>query len=62
MEIEKNAPVEQQIKETRILLLARVEVPTSPGLGIEVDETVLSKFTIGSVTVVDKPSDGQRVF
>ena len=41
---------------------SRVEVPTSPGLGIEVDETVLSKFTIGSVTVVDKPSDGQRVF
>ncbi|MFL2648461.1 MAG: mandelate racemase/muconate lactonizing enzyme family protein [SAR202 cluster bacterium] len=41
---------------------SRVEVPTSPGLGIQVDETVLSKFTIGSVTVVDKPSDGQRVF
>ena len=41
---------------------SRVEVPTRPGLGIEVDETVLDRFTKGEVAVVDTPSAGQRMF
>jgi D-galactarolactone cycloisomerase len=41
---------------------SRVEVPTGPGLGIEVDEAVLNRFTQGEVVIVDTPSSGQRVF
>ena len=41
---------------------SRVEVPTAAGLGIEVDETVLERFTRGEAVVVDTPSTGQRVF
>ena len=41
---------------------SRVDVPSKPGLGVEIDETVLERFTIGDVDVVDQPSTGQRVF
>ncbi len=41
---------------------SRVEVPTRPGLGIEVDETVLERFTRGETVIVDTPSTGQRTF
>jgi len=32
---------------------SRVEVPIAPGLGIEIDESVLERFTVGEVAVVD---------
>jgi D-galactarolactone cycloisomerase len=41
---------------------SRVEVPTAPGLGIEVDETVLERFTQGEVAVVTTSSDTQSFF
>ena len=41
---------------------SRVVVPSTPGLGIEVDESVLERFTRGEVVLTDKPSVGQRVF
>ena len=41
---------------------SRVEVPTGPGLGIEVDESVLARFTVGDVIVADTPSSAQRDF
>ena len=41
---------------------SRVEVPARPGLGVEVDETVLERFTRGEAVIVDTPSTGQRMF
>jgi D-galactarolactone cycloisomerase len=41
---------------------SRVEVPTKPGLGIEVDEVVLERFTKGEVVVVETSSDSQPFF
>jgi len=41
---------------------SRVVVPSTPGLGIEIDESALERFTRGKVVVTDKPSVGQRVF
>jgi D-galactarolactone cycloisomerase len=41
---------------------SRVEVPTAPGLGIEIDESVLGKFTVGDVAVVDTPVSSQPFF
>lgn len=56
-------PVRENLTEpTFTQTNSRVEVPTRPGLGIEVDEGVLERFTKGEVIVVDSPSTGQRVF
>jgi len=41
---------------------SRVDVPNGPGLGIEVDEKALEKFTIGEVITINKSSSGQRIF
>jgi D-galactarolactone cycloisomerase len=41
---------------------SRVEVPTAPGLGIEVDETVLKRFTKGETIVVDTPVSTQPFY
>ncbi len=41
---------------------SRVDVPTRPGLGIEIDESVLERFTIGDMAVVDTPSGSQVFF
>lgn len=41
---------------------SRVEVPTSPGLGIEVDEAVLERFTVGDVQIANTSSDTQPFF
>ena len=41
---------------------SRVEVPTKPGLGIDVDESVLERFTKGDMFVVDTSSDSQPFF
>ncbi|HIF71170.1 MAG TPA: mandelate racemase/muconate lactonizing enzyme family protein [Dehalococcoidia bacterium] len=41
---------------------SRVEVPTAPGLGIKIDESVLEKFTVGDTAVVDTPVSSQPFF
>ena len=41
---------------------SRVEVPTAPGLGIEIDEAVLERFTQGEVAVVTTSSDTQPFY
>jgi len=41
---------------------SRVDVPTAPGLGIEVDESVLEKFTVGDAQVANTSSDTQPFF
>ena len=41
---------------------SRVEVPTKPGLGIDVDEAVLERFTKGEVAVIETSSDSQPFF
>ena len=41
---------------------SRVEVPTAPGLGIEIDESVLERFTVGEVAVVDTPLSSQPFY
>jgi D-galactarolactone cycloisomerase len=41
---------------------SQVSVPTKPGLGIEVDESVLKRFTRGDVLVVDTPITSQPFF
>ena len=41
---------------------SRIDVPTGDGLGINVDEDALRKFTQGSVLIIDSPSSGQRIF
>jgi D-galactarolactone cycloisomerase len=41
---------------------SRVTVPATPGLGIEIDESVLERFTKGEVTVVKTPSSAQPFF
>ena len=38
---------------------SRVDVPTAPGLGVEVDESILLRFTRGDVAIVDQPSTDQ---
>ena len=41
---------------------SRVEVPTSPGLGVDIDESVLERFTVGDPIVVDTPVNSQPFF
>ena len=41
---------------------SRVQVPTKPGLGIEVDEAVLERFTKDEVAIVETSSDTQPFF
>jgi D-galactarolactone cycloisomerase len=41
---------------------SRVQVPTKPGLGIEVDEAILERFTKGEVAIVETSSDTQPFF
>jgi len=41
---------------------SRVQVPTKPGLGIEVDESVLERFTKGEIAIVETSSDTQPFF
>lgn len=41
---------------------SRVDVPTTPGLGIKVDETVLERFTFGEVGVATTSSDSQPFY
>lgn len=41
---------------------SRVDVPTAPGLGIEVDEEVLKRFTKGDVVIVDTPVSNQPFY
>ena len=41
---------------------SRVEVPTSPGLGVDIDEKVLERFTVGDPIVVNTPVSSQPFF
>ena len=41
---------------------SRVEVPTAPGLGIEIDESALERFTVGDPIIVDTPISSQPFF
>jgi D-galactarolactone cycloisomerase len=41
---------------------SRVEVPTAPGLGIDIDEDVLERFTKGETAIVDTPVNSQPFF
>lgn len=41
---------------------SRVPVPTAPGLGIEIDESVLKRFTVGNVITIDTPVSTQPFF
>ena len=41
---------------------SRVEVPTAPGLGIEIDEDVLARFTKGEPVIVDTAVTSQPFF
>jgi D-galactarolactone cycloisomerase len=41
---------------------SRVQVPTAPGLGIEIDEAVLERFTVGDVAIVESSSNSQPFF
>lgn len=41
---------------------SRVEVPAAPGLGIEIDENVLERFTKGDALIVDTTVDSQPFF
>ncbi len=41
---------------------SRVEVPTAPGLGVEIDESALERFTVGDPIIVDTPISSQPFF
>jgi len=41
---------------------SRIEIPNGDGLGIEVDEKALDRFTVGNVISIDTTSSGQRIF
>ncbi|MBK90691.1 MAG: hypothetical protein CL772_05885 [Chloroflexi bacterium] len=41
---------------------SRIEIPNGDGLGIEVDENALDRFTVGNVISIDTTSSGQRIF
>ena len=41
---------------------SRIEIPNGDGLGIEVDEIALDRFTVGNVISIDTTSSGQRIF
>ena len=41
---------------------SRIDIPTGVGLGIEIDEKALEKFTVGGIFTINESSSGQRIF
>ena len=55
-------PVRENISPPFEQQNSRVSIPTGPGLGIEIDESVVERFTVGDAITVTESASGQRVF
>ena len=55
-------PIRENITAPFVQQNSHVTIPTGPGLGIEIDESVVERFTVGDAITVTESASSQRVF